>query len=123
MAHPQTVWTTPAAWTELVRTHAPPRNRRRETRYTIPRGVFVPLRIVPETETEDAELRNLSQHGVALVSPRLAAPGTYISFYFSGARVYGQVRHCRLTRIGFILGARVTDVFNDDGEVGVSLSL
>lgn len=84
---------------------------------------MVALRIVPQTETVEAELRNLSRHGVALVSQSFAAPGSYISFYFSGARVYGHVRHCRLTRVGFILGARVTDVFSDDGKFGTSLEL
>lgn len=123
MAHPQSVWTTPAAWTALVDEHQRPRSRRREERHVLPRGTTVALRIAPDPETVDAEVRNLSKHGVAFCTHSLAAPGAFISFYFAGARIYAQVRHCRLTRLGFMVGARITDVFRDDGEVATSLNL
>ena len=84
---------------------------------------MVQMRLVPETETVSAELRNISPHGVALLTQTFAQPGSYVSFYFGGARIYGQIRHCRFTRVGFVLGARVTDVFHDDGGLAMSLNL
>ncbi len=84
---------------------------------------MVQLRIIPETETVCAELRNISRHGVALLTQTFAEPGSYVSFYFGGSRIYGQVRHCRFTRVGFVIGARVTDVFHDDGQLASALKL
>jgi hypothetical protein len=119
MAHPQIAWPEIAAqYAPIVRT----RNKRAEHRYSVPRGTQMSVRIVPTTRTVEGELRNVSKRGVALLTHELVPMGSYISFPFSNARVFAQIRHCRLTRIGFILGAQVTDVLRIDGSVGETLT-
>ena len=81
------------------------------------------VRIVPTTRTVEGELRNVSERGVALLTHEFVPTGAYVSFTFDSARVFAQIRHCRLTRIGFILGAHVTDVLKIDGSVTDSLTL
>jgi len=121
MAQPHIAWTElTAAYTAVPRLR---RNRRAEERYTVPRSGVLHIRLVPTTRLIEAELRNVSLHGASLATQTSVTPGTYISFQFSGARVFAEVRHCRFTRIGFVLGARVTDVISEDGEAGTALKL
>jgi hypothetical protein len=114
------------AWPELATRYSAvtrARNKRAEHRYTVPRGLTMNVRIVPTTRTVEGELRNVSRRGVALLTHEFIPTGSYISFPFSNTRVFAQVRHCRLTRIGFVLGAHVTDVLRMDGTVGDLLEL
>jgi hypothetical protein len=116
----------PKAWKSIAERYAQParpRNRRREFRYTLPHGASTLLRFAPTTETVTAEIRNVSPRGVALLMDQSVPPGTYVSFPFAGARIFAQVCHCRLTRVGFMVGARVTDVLGANGDVGNKLKL
>ncbi len=120
MAQPQLAWPEIATrYSTLTRA----KNTRAEHRYTVPRGASMQVRLVPTTRVIECELRNVSKHGVALVSQEFMAVGSYISFPFADTRVFARVKHCRLTRVGNIVGAHVTDVLRVDGSVANSLEL
>jgi hypothetical protein len=79
------------------------------------------VRISPQNELVDAELRDISRNGVGLTSPRVIPPGASISFPFGSQRIFAQVRYCSSVGTGFIVGALILEVVVESGAISTTL--
>ena len=67
------------------------------------------IKVVAEREYEvPAVLLDVSEGGVALLSPEFLDPGTLVSIRQAAHSVMGEVRNCQSTRHGFRTGVEVT---------------
>jgi hypothetical protein len=79
------------------------------------------VRISPQNELVEAELRDISRNGVGLISPSVIPPGASISFPFGSQRIFAQVRYCSSVGTGFIVGALILEVVVESGAISTTL--
>ena len=85
-------------------------DRRVFPRYPIPNKLAVQLRILPTTDVIPASIHDLSRDGVGLMTQVFIAPGESVTFPVGSDWVVAEVRHCRPSAAGYVVGAMITEI-------------
>ena len=81
--------------------------QRHEQRYPARAGVKLSLQIAPGAPSEDADLCNISLHGLGILTTRFIKPGSRILLRMGMQRMEAEVRHCSADKYCYRAGVVV----------------